>query len=94
MKFGREACYHPGDVFLSTILVDPGAPYHKFLLGRAAKETMTYGTMPLYKWYNFFCMSCLPSIELRYLSGIVKHIERYAKRPPFIIKQKRFLSVD
>lgn len=75
-------------VFVGTIEVDVDSPYHEFLLARAREETISYGTLALYDWFNFFCsVSGGKWIELRYIAGLVR---KAAPEPLFVIRKKDF----
>lgn len=58
--------------YLETIEVDLNSPFHDFFMSRARNETLTYGSMPLYHWYSFFCVICgNKCIELKLIAGLV-----------------------
>ena len=76
-------------IFLETIPIDDKSPLHKILFARACSETLSYGTMPLYRWFLFFLIiSQGKHIELQYIAAIVERCENMFKSPPFITKRR------
>ncbi|KAI4474487.1 hypothetical protein M0802_015580 [Mischocyttarus mexicanus] len=74
--------------FLETIPVRPKSPLHAYFMHRAATETLTYGTMPLYRWFHLFASCFRHTRELRYLAGIVMQCEKDYQRPSVIVAQR------
>nr|QIJ70109.1 RNA-dependent RNA polymerase [Hubei reo-like virus 14] len=82
------------DPFLDTFKINEKLPCHDFLLGRARTETLTYGSLPLYKWLIFFLSLCESNnipLELKYISGIVHYISKNSNgSPPVVVTRKDF----
>ncbi|UPT53742.1 MAG: VP1 [Bactrocera dorsalis orbivirus isolate Bt] len=71
--------------FLDTYSINSDACYHALLISRAQKETQVYGTLPLYRWFIYFCsISAVPYIELCYLAGLV-----YKSYPNVLFKMSK-----
>ena len=76
-------------IFSETIPIDEESPLHKGLFSRALTETLSYGTMPLYRWYLFFLiLSEGKHIELQYMAAIIDRCEKKYKAHPFITKRR------
>nr|APG79087.1 RdRp [Hubei reo-like virus 14] len=82
------------DPFLDTFKINEKLPCHDFLIGRARNETMTYGSMPLYKWLIFFLSLCETNnvpVELKYISGIVSYVAKHHDgAPPVVVTRKDY----
>lgn len=75
-------------VFVTTMEILEKQPYHDLFLSRAREETISFGTLALFDWYNLFCSISDGSwIELRYIAGLVL---KALPNPLFIIRKKDF----
>lgn len=91
--------YNPFDVFIETLEINKQYHCHNYLLERSKSESISYGTMPLYRWFATFAVlrqeDKLPfTIEMKYLSAFVKNIQRDFKSPPFKVKRKDLSSIE
>lgn len=73
--------------YLDTVQVNEDKSYHKFLLSRASTETLSFGNMPLYHWFSFFCQLCGNNlIENRLIAGLCQQV----KYDPFLIRRSEY----
>uniref|UniRef100_A0AAU7L128 RNA-directed RNA polymerase n=2 Tax=unclassified Orbivirus TaxID=40068 RepID=A0AAU7L128_9REOV len=84
-KYVMNKPFELREEFLDTYSVNPDVCYHALLISRAQKETQVYGTMPLYRWFVYFCsLASVPYIELCYISGLV-----YKSYPNVLFKMSK-----
>lgn len=91
--------YNPVNVFIETLEIDDNYHSHNYLLERSKNESITYGTIPLYRWYATFAAlrqtRSLPyTIEMKYLASFIHNIERDFKQPPFKVKRKDLSGLE
>lgn len=78
-------------IFVTTMEINEEKPYHEFFMARAREETVSFGTLALYDWFNFFCsISNGDWVELRYIAGLVM---KSLPKPLFIIRKKDFSDI-
>lgn len=89
MKIAKE--YNEIDVnsvFVGTLEINEKAFYHEYYLSRAREETISYGTLALFDWYNLFCSASGGKwVELQYIAGLVN---KALPNPIFVIRKKDF----
>nr|APG79144.1 RNA-dependent RNA polymerase [Hubei odonate virus 15] len=85
VKYARKNVFDVSNVFVDTFMIDENWSMHDYMVARCSKECLTFGTMPLYRWFMFFATLCKNSLlELRYIAGFV-----YKSNGPIFISSKR-----